>query len=163
MDSEDTSAADVVIRPMTPTDLPALVLLDNQEDQDPWTQEIFMRESDLPISRTLVAAEGSGQGEHLVGFVTFWMAADELQLHKIVVRMSVRRRGIGRRLLQAMMSQALASGLRRAVLEVRCTNQAALHLYEQFGYRIEAVRKDYYGKDEQDALIMCAALNSGTY
>jgi ribosomal-protein-alanine N-acetyltransferase len=86
------------------------------------------------------------------------MVADEVQLHKISVNRQVQRQGIGRRLLQAMTERAIASGLSLATLEVRSTNQAAIKLYETFGYQVTAVRKGYYGGTGEDALIMSAEL-----
>jgi ribosomal-protein-alanine N-acetyltransferase len=98
------------------------------------------------------------QGDQIAGFITFWMAADEVQLHKIVVSRPVRRRGIARRLFQAMTDQALARSLSRATLEVRRTNEAAVKLYKTFGYQVVAVRKGYYNETGGDALIMSAEL-----
>jgi ribosomal-protein-alanine N-acetyltransferase len=57
-----------------------------------------------------------------------------------------------------MTDSARFCGLDRANLEVRRTNEAAIKLYESFGYRVAAARKGYYGETGEDALIMCATL-----
>ena len=151
---------EVRVRKMVVADVPAAAALDRAVDPDPWTEDCFRRELEVAISHSLVAMSMPGQGERIVGFITFWIAADELQLHKIVVSPEVRRRGIARRLFQAMTDQALACGLSMGTLEVRRSNEAAVRLYEAFGYRVAAVRKGYYDKTGEDALMMCASLGS---
>ncbi|MFH1081191.1 MAG: ribosomal protein S18-alanine N-acetyltransferase [Pseudomonadota bacterium] len=148
----------VEIRKMVMADVPVVTALDYAEDPDPWTENIFRRELQLPISHTLLAVGKHEYGDRIDGFITFWMAADELQLHKIIVNRPVQRRGIARRLFQAMTDQALAQNLSRATLEVRRTNEAAVKLYKTFGYQVVAVRKGYYDETGGDALIMSAEL-----
>ena len=148
----------VEIRKMVMADVPVVTALDHAEDPDPWTENIFRRELQLPMSHTLLAIDRREQGDQIVGFITFWMAADEVQLHKIVVSRPVRRCGVARCLFQAMTDQALARNLSRATLEVRRTNEAAEKLYKTFGYQVVAVRKGYYDETGGDALIMSAEL-----
>lgn len=146
------------IRKMVPADVPAVAAMDRASDPDAWTENIFRRELQVSLSHNLVAVGKTAQGDWIAGFIVFWMAADELQLHKIVVSPQARRRGVARRLFQAMTDQALACGLSRATLEVRRANESAIKLYEAFGYRVAAVRKGYYVETGEDALIMCARL-----
>jgi ribosomal-protein-alanine N-acetyltransferase len=148
----------IEIREMTLDDVPVLAAIEGAADPNPWTEDIFRRELQISISHTLVAIGKQEQGDQIAGFVTFWMVADELQLHKIAVRRQDQRQGIARKLFQAMTNQALACGLSRATLEVRRTNEAAIKLYETFGYRVTAVRKGYYGGVGEDAMMMSAEL-----
>jgi ribosomal-protein-alanine N-acetyltransferase len=148
----------VEIRKMAMADVPVVAALDRADGPDPWTENIFRRELQLPISRTLLAVDRREQGDQIAGFITYWMAADEVQLHKIVVSLPVRRCGVARCLFQSMMDQALARNLLRATLEVRRTNEAAVKLYKTFGYQVVAVRKGYYDETGEDALIMSAEL-----
>ena len=143
---------------MVMADVPVVTALDRAEDPDPWTENIFWRELQLPMSHTLLAVGRREQGDQIDGFINFWIAADEVQLHKIVVSRPVQRRGVARRLFQAMTDQALARNLSRATLEVRRTNEAAVKLYKTFGYQVVAVRKGYYDETGEDALIMSAEL-----
>lgn len=148
----------IKIRKMIMADVPVVTALDYADDPDPWTENIFRRELQLPMSHTFLAVGKREQGEQIAGFITFWIAADEVQLHKIVVSRPVWRCGVARRLFQTMTDQALARKLSRATLEVRCTNEAAIGLYKTFGYQVMAVRKGYYDESGEDALIMSAEL-----
>jgi ribosomal-protein-alanine N-acetyltransferase len=65
-----------------------------------------------------------------------------------------RRRGIGARLMLAMMHLAEELGARVATLEVRLSNEAARKLYQHFGFRPVGIRPRYYSDNAEDALIM---------
>jgi ribosomal-protein-alanine N-acetyltransferase len=149
---------DIEIRRMTLEDVAAVAAIDRSEDPDPWTENIFRGELKLSVAQTLLAIDRRDQVDSIAGFITFWIVADELQLHKIVVSQPYRRRGIAGKLFQAMTDQALDLGLSRATLEVRRSNEAAIRFYEASGYRVTAVRKGYYDDAGEDALMMSAEL-----
>jgi [ribosomal protein S18]-alanine N-acetyltransferase len=149
---------DIEIRKMIMEDVIAVTAIDRAEDRDPWTENLFRQELQIPISHALVAVIKSGKGGRIAGFITFWLVADEVQLHKIGVSRQVQRQGVGRRLLQAMTEQAVTHGVSKAILEVHSTNRAAIKLYETFGFQVTAVRKGYYGGTGEDALLMAAEL-----
>lgn len=56
------------------------------------------------------------------------------------VRREYRRRGLGRRLLEACLSRATAAGIERVELEVFSDNAAAIGLYESHGFKLEGVK-----------------------
>ena len=70
-------------------------------------------------------------------------------LHKLVVRPSARRRGVGRALVEAAVGAARAGRAQSVTLHVDTTNADAIALYQKLDFRIGAVRKDYYapGRD----------------
>ena len=68
----------------------------------------------------------------------------------IAVLPEYRRKGIGRALLHACETQLRTPRLR---LSVRMTNQSAITLYEQEGYRAMDVWKAYYN-DGENAIVM---------
>jgi ribosomal protein S18 acetylase RimI-like enzyme len=68
----------------------------------------------------------------------------------IGVHPQYRRRGLGRRLLRACEE---AMGMPRIKLTLRISNQAALSLYRQEGYRQINIWPSYYANGE-DALVM---------
>lgn len=141
---------------MTAHDIGAVAGMDHDTSPAPWPEKVFDKELQLPLSQTLVALAGE-QGEgRIEGFITFWVVADEVQLHKIAVRLEVRGKGIGAELLQAMLTQASDHGCTTAVLEVRRSNETAIRLYKKFGFCMTAVRPGYYDPGREDALLMSA-------
>jgi ribosomal protein S18 acetylase RimI-like enzyme len=57
------------------------------------------------------------------------------------IRKDLRRRGIGRRLIQRTLSEAQERGLERIELEVLASNTPAIKLYEKMGFVLEGVKK----------------------
>jgi RimJ/RimL family protein N-acetyltransferase len=74
----------------------------------------------------------------------------------LMVAASHRRRGIGSALLEAAVGWAREAGVRKLELHVFPHNEAALALYEGFGFRREGVRKGHYhrGGRDLDAVLM---------
>jgi RimJ/RimL family protein N-acetyltransferase len=78
----------------------------------------------------------------------------------LMVARSHRRQGIGRALLAAAVDWARANGVRKLELHVFPYNEAAIKLYEQFGFEREGYRKRHYrrGDDYVAAILMAYAL-----
>lgn len=74
----------------------------------------------------------------------------------LMVASAYRRRGIGTRLLQEAVAWARASGVAKLELHVFPWNEAALRLYESFGFQREGYRQDHYARDGGyvDAILM---------
>jgi RimJ/RimL family protein N-acetyltransferase len=74
----------------------------------------------------------------------------------LMVASSARRRGIGRALLEQAVEWAHSAGVRKLELHVFPWNDAAIALYEGFGFRREGLRKGHYqrGRDFVDAILM---------
>lgn len=65
-------------------------------------------------------------------------------LHKIMVHPSCRGQGLGTRLMDAGLQRATAPVL----LTVNPENQAAVHVYEKLGFRVQELVKGYYRPHE---------------
>jgi RimJ/RimL family protein N-acetyltransferase len=81
----------------------------------------------------------------------------------LMVAATHRRRGIGRALLQAAEGWARESGIRKLELHVFPHNEAAIALYEQYGFRREGYRRGHYrrGREYVDAILMAYDVGSG--
>jgi ribosomal-protein-alanine N-acetyltransferase len=100
----------------------------------------------------------SPQEKRLLGFLMAQAIGTDCEIENIVVAESERRRGLGSRLVQEFKRIASARAVANIFLEVRESNQAAIRLYVQNGFRQEGRRKDYYRNPDEDALLLRLAL-----
>jgi len=144
------------IEPMTVADLPRVTAIERMSFTSPWSEANFRHEiEDNPLSLNLVArAEGT-----VVAFACAYVVADELMINDLAVDSSLRRQGLGSTLLRYLIDGARVRGCRRATLEVRPGNVAALSLYETFGFNVVGHRPRYYADTGEDALLLTCALN----
>ena len=118
----------------------------------PWTAAEF---ESLLKSPNIKLFEQAG------GFVVFRFAGPEADLLTIAVDPSLRRQGIAKKLMLTGHESAKFAGVEEVFLEVSQENPAAKSLYEQFGYEVRAIRKNYYsGPNGQkiNGLVMRCAL-----
>ena len=74
----------------------------------------------------------------------------------LMVALDARREGIGTALLQAAVDWARTAGVRKLELHVFPWNEAAIALYDRFGFEREGYRKGHYrrGGEDVDAILM---------
>jgi len=139
------------IGPAGPPDLDAIMRIEARSFTAPWTRRMYEIElNENPFARTLAARDGAA----LIGYVCAWVVFEELRLMTLAVSPERRRAGIASALVRAILAQGRDEGTRRAVLEVRAGNTAAIALYEQHGFRRHAIRHSYYSEPVEDAVLM---------
>ena len=110
------------------------------------------------ILARLPEQEHKQRGKRLAGYIVARIGADELHINNVAVRDDYRRCGIGRLLLDHILTEGRRSGVARAFLELRAGNVAALALYETCGFRVASRRGKYYSEPVEDALVMIIEL-----
>lgn len=91
---------------------------------------------------------------HVLGYICFWVVADELHVLNVAVHRAYRRRGVGRDLLLRAIHEGRIRGVRKALLEVRSTNMGARRFYQSLGFRVVGERPRYYGRNGEPAVLM---------
>jgi len=141
-----------VIRPLRWWDVEALLPLERELfGPTAWTAEAFWSELAQP-SRWYVAVEGE-DGE-LLGYAGLLVSAPDADVQTLAVAPAAQGRGLGARLLAALVDQAAARGATAVLLEVRADNPRAVSLYLRGGFEQIAVRRRYYQPGDVDALVM---------
>lgn len=116
----------------------------------PWSENSICSELSNPLSLWLVAVEDG----KLLGYVGSQSVMGEADMMNVAVVPGSRRRGIGRKLVEALV-QALTDGWANSLtLEVRASNEPAKALYEQLGFLQVGRRPNYYRNPKEDALIL---------
>ncbi len=97
--------------------------------------------------------------DNIAGYVVARLAANELHINNVAVRVEYRRRGIGSTLLERILDEGKRLEATVALLEVRAGNSLAQALYEKCGFRSVGRRTAYYSAPVEDALIMSSQLD----
>ena len=145
-----------LIRNASEADLDALEALEQACFSLPWTREQLRGE--LPDERHefLVAAASDGR---VLGYIGMMTVLDEGYISNVAVAPEARRRGIGRALVREMLRLAEQRELSFVTLEVRVHNDQAIALYAGAGFLSVGLRKDYYERPKEDALLMTRFFN----
>ena len=92
--------------------------------------------------------------ETVLGYAGMMTVLDEGYIENIAVHPDARRNGIGAALVQHLLDEGVARELLFLTLEVRESNTPARALYEKYGFDIVGVRKNYYEKPTENAILM---------
>lgn len=135
---------------MRSLDLPAVMKIEHASYTSPWPETSFRGLLNRADSSLFVAEVG---GE-VVGHAACWAVLEQGELGNIAVAPEYRRRGIARRLMDAVIDDMIRRGVRQLYLEVRISNTGAQRLYESYGFRSVGCRPDYYTSPVEDAIVM---------
>jgi len=125
-----------------------------------WTKQQYqlsIQSSDQAFRRLVLVAQPASSSETssagILGFLVARRLGSEWELENIVVSPTFQREGIGRRLLEELLSRARETGGDALFLEVRESNAAARSLYEQAGFQPAGRRKSYYKAPQEDGIL----------
>jgi ribosomal-protein-alanine N-acetyltransferase len=142
----------MIVTPASLEQVPAMASAHAQAFDIPWDEANF---------RELLAGAGVygfvASDEDVLGVVLCRAIAGEAEVLTVAVPQWARRRGIGRALMQAALTEAVERSAAEMFLEVDVANAAAIALYESFGFKRAGLRKGYYDRGAQpraDALVM---------
>lgn len=146
------------IVPMTVSDLDAVMLIENEVYEFPWTRGNMIDS----LAAGYFAYTLRDVGAEILGYYVAMAGVDEMHLLNLSVASPVQGRGHGRRLLDHLVALGLDRGALLLWLEVRMSNERAAQLYRRYGFREIGVRRGYYpaafGRRE-DAQVMSLTLD----
>ena len=138
------------IREATKEDLTAIFEIETKSFSVAWSKDSIEKELNSPITLYLVAEK---EGE-IVGYIGSWKILQEVEITNLAVAPSFRGQGIGKELLKSLLERVKKEGMQEVLLEVRKSNRVAKTLYESLGFTFRGIRKGYYQKPTEDALIL---------
>ena len=159
-----------LVEPMTLDDINQVMEIEQIVFPAPWSARAYhyeitkndhstmlvVRPAGMPTSPLGHLKHRLGLAAHppLLGYAGLWLLVDETHICTIAVHPQSQGRGLGELLIVSLLDQSVKLGARRATLEVRVSNSAALELYLKYGFEIVSRRKRYYTDNNEDAYIM---------
>lgn len=154
-------AKTIHFRPMQPSDLDAVYAIETAAYAFPWTRGNF-----ADCLETGYRCEVMLEADVLVGYSILATMVDEAHVLNCCVAPTYQGRGLGRQMMQHLISRLPHMHLPSLLLEVRPANAAAVHLYSDLGFLEIGRRRGYYPATveeggREDALVMRYTVESG--
>lgn len=142
-------------RPMQMDDLESIMAIEPQIYPYPWTRGNFSDSLSSGYSAWVLMLN-----DQIIGYSLMMLVLDEAHLLNLSVAKSYQKQGLGRMLLEHMVSIARKNQMANMFLEVRPSNISAIALYENIGFNEMAIRRGYYPapNGREDAVLMGLAL-----
>lgn len=116
----------------------------------PWSEKAITETMEREESVFLVAEEDG----KIVGYIGSYYCHPEGYITNVAVAPEMRRRGVGRALIEELVSRGEKLSLSFWTLEVRESNEGAIALYSSLGFEKVGRRSRFYSNPEEAAELM---------
>ncbi|MGN0167889.1 MAG: ribosomal protein S18-alanine N-acetyltransferase [Acetatifactor sp.] len=140
----------ITVRELREEDIEELSRIEAESFSLPWSAQDFRDLLKHSYCFYLVA-ETEGK---VVGCCGFTDSCHEGNIDNVVVDAAYRGKGVAQTMLRELIVRGEAQGIEAFSLEVRVSNEAAIHIYEKLGFRSAGIRPGFYEKPVEDAMIM---------
>ncbi|NMA79298.1 MAG: ribosomal protein S18-alanine N-acetyltransferase [Clostridiales bacterium] len=141
---------DVKIISMEIPHIPAVARIDKMCFSTPWSERAYHDEFANPNSYTFIACIGN----EVIGYVNAAIVLDECSINNIAIIPNYRKKRIAPLLLITLENLCRERGVSFITLEVRVSNHAARRLYRKAGFDDVGIRKGFYKRPDEDAILM---------
>ena len=143
-----------VIEPMKEEHIPEIAEIERLCFSLPWSENALKDELENENAHFLTALTFS----RVSGYIGIIEICGEADITNVAVHPDFRRFGIGKKLLDTAEKQATERKCESITLEVRESNEAAISLYSGNGYSPIGIRKNFYEKPTENAVLMTKQL-----
>ncbi len=137
---------------MREEELPRILEIERRAYPFPWTEGIFRDCLKVGYSAWVVQSSS----DEILAYALMSMAVGEAHILNLCVEPDHQQQGLGRFLLEHLLTIARSANMTLLLLEVRRSNAPARRLYEGAGFSTFGVRKGYYPAVDgrEDALVL---------
>jgi [ribosomal protein S18]-alanine N-acetyltransferase len=137
------------IRDLSYADLPRVIAIERRVFPTPWSLAMFVLELSKSTGICLAALHAGRLSGYLIcsRYDTVW------HVMNVAVDVDHQHKGVASALLAELYERVGDEGS-HFTLEVRRSNDVAIHLYEREGFRAAGLRRRYYQDNGEDALVM---------
>jgi ribosomal-protein-alanine N-acetyltransferase len=144
----------LIIRNMQENDIPAILEIEQISFTAPWSIQDFLNEMYKKNALSKVAVFDG----NITGYICVNYHLHESHILNLAVHPDFRRQGVASTLMDEAIRELNKKGCAFMYLKVRASNTGAQRFYELLGFKVESIRKKYYGNPDEDALIMMRRL-----
>ncbi|MBQ8623184.1 MAG: ribosomal protein S18-alanine N-acetyltransferase [Oscillospiraceae bacterium] len=140
----------MLFRPMKPSDLADIIEIEKTcFTADAWSEEDFIyRMNEDTWHFVNLTLEDNGK---VAAYLSATVVADEMNIDSVAVSPDYRRKGYASKLINLAIEKARTKFV---MLEVRESNTPAITLYKSLGFKEVGLRKNYYERPVENAVLM---------
>ena len=140
----------IEVRDLRTEDLDEVCRIEEASFSMPWKREDFQNliDSDNSIYLVILA------DDRVAGAAGYTFNGFDGYINNVVIDVDRRGQGLGKVLMKELLAVGRKNGVPEFTLEVRVSNTPAIKLYESLGFKSEGVRKNFYERPAEDALVM---------
>ncbi len=148
--SSATDMLPLTISLFTKEDISALTEIEAEQFSTPFKEKDFLDILNSEISNVLVAkVDGK-----IAGYVSFTVIIDECQIINFATKEEFKRQGVGSFVMKSLFDHCAPKGVIKYFLEVRESNNAAISLYEKYGFVPVGISKNHFSAPRENAILM---------
>lgn len=143
-----------IFRKGTEEDIKHIAELEAKTFSDAWTAK-SVQDTFVQKQAFITVAETDGK---VAGYCIIYYVMDEAEIARIAINEAVRRRGVGKGLLDYTRECCMEKQIERLLLDVRESNEGAIAFYQNYGFKTDGIRKSFYDMPKEDAVLMSMCL-----
>jgi ribosomal-protein-alanine N-acetyltransferase len=136
-------------------DINAVNRIEVKSHTHPWSEKVFLSNFGHRYFNHIILLN-----DEVIGYFVASAVAGEVTLMNVAISPEKQGQGAGSVLLQFLLDYSRENNQQEIWLEVRSSNQSAIHIYQKLGFAEVDIRKAYYPSENgrEDAVIMCCYL-----
>ena len=140
----------ITIEKMGESHIEQLAVIEKECFSTPWSENALREELENSYARFLVAV---CDGE-VSGYIGAHNILGEVYITNVAVSQKHRRKGMGEKLINSLISLCESENAEFITLEVRESNKPAINLYKKMKFKDVGKRKNFYENPREDAILM---------
>ena len=140
----------ITIEKMGESHIEKLAVIEKECFSTPWSENALREELGNSFARFLVAV---CDGE-VSGYIGAHNILGEVYITNVAVSQKHRRKGMGEKLINSLISLCESENAEFITLEVRESNKPAINLYKKMKFKDVGKRKNFYENPREDAILM---------
>ena len=156
--SAEASQARIV--PMEPSDLDEVARIETFSSLTSWSLQAFLGELSNPLSFCFCLKWEKEGTDLVLRFICFRIVGEDSEILNLGIHPQCLQQGMGRSLVRFYLDFCRVRNVKTFYLETGVSNEAAIRLYQSYGYRPAGIRSRLY-PGKEDALLMVRETGPG--
>ena len=160
----------LIIQRAQSADISKIADLEKEIFSDAWSEKSLLETWNQKNAEIFIAKntqkgmqEEKKDTYQIAGYVIFYYVLDEGEIARIAVSPAFRRCGTATQIFRKLQEFCGEKEIKKIMLEVRESNEAARAFYKKCGFEEDGIRKNYYEDPKENAVLMSVINNGNSY